>query len=52
MLQFPLWLAFAAGPGERLDDDDLLQTALTSLLLLAIGYLRSHPQWIPRRPLA
>ena len=24
VLQFPLWLAFAAGPGERLDDDDLL----------------------------
>ena len=24
VLQFPLWLAFAAGPGERLNDDDLL----------------------------
>ena len=24
VLQFPLWLAFAAGPNERLDDDDLL----------------------------
>ena len=24
VLQFPLWLAFAARPGERLDDDDLL----------------------------
>ena len=24
VLQFPLWLAFAAGPAERLDDDDLL----------------------------
>ena len=24
VLQFPLWLAYAAGPGERLDDDDLL----------------------------
>ena len=24
VLQFPLWLAFAAGPGERFDDDDLL----------------------------
>jgi FtsZ-binding cell division protein ZapB len=24
VLQFPLWLAFAAGPTERLDDDDLL----------------------------
>ena len=24
VLQFPLWLAFAAGPGERLDDEDLL----------------------------
>ena len=24
LCQFPLWLAFAAGPGERLDDDDLL----------------------------
>jgi hypothetical protein len=24
VLQFPLWLAFAAGPDERLDDDDLL----------------------------
>ena len=24
VLQFPLWMAFAAGPGERLDDDDLL----------------------------
>jgi len=24
VLQFPLWLTFAAGPGERLDDDDLL----------------------------
>lgn len=24
VLQFPLWLAFAAGPGERLDDDDFL----------------------------
>ena len=24
VLQFPLWLAFAAAPGERLDDDDLL----------------------------
>ena len=24
VLQFPLWLAFAAGPGERLDDDELL----------------------------
>ena len=24
VLQFTLWLAFAAGPGERLDDDDLL----------------------------
>ena len=24
VLQFPLWLAFAAVPGERLDDDDLL----------------------------
>ena len=24
VLQFPLWLAFAAGPNERLDDDDLV----------------------------
>ena len=24
VLQFPLWLAFAAGPGETYDDDDLL----------------------------
>ena len=24
VLQFPLWLAFAAGANERLDDDDLL----------------------------
>ena len=24
VLQFPLWLAFAAGPNERLDEDDLL----------------------------
>ena len=24
VLQFPLWLAFAAGPNERPDDDDLL----------------------------
>ena len=24
VLQFPLWLAFSAGPNERLDDDDLL----------------------------
>ena len=24
VLQFPLWLAFAAGPNEQLDDDDLL----------------------------
>ena len=24
VLQFPLWLAFAAGAGERFDDDDLL----------------------------
>ena len=24
VLQFPLWLAFAAGPNERLDDDDLI----------------------------
>ena len=22
VLQFPLWLAYAAGPGEQLDDDD------------------------------